>query len=224
MTEKTLHFDALRAYLNLLEKNIARRGDVSRKEHFARMLIAKLQDEDVNPVSYRVAVNSLLDALPTEYKGDAVSVAREFFPFLVSDIKSVAAMMQSGSYRGFSAGNGVIGDSDIKCIEGLIDQSAGQALTARQSALHGKYLACLAKLGLEEGVMAIRGKMSRLLLNLTCNQVVTHVLYRTALDGILPKLSSEKTRQYFLLVAREFYYFLTEDPNAPAMVNVMDSE
>ena len=162
--------------------------------------------------------------MPTEYKGDAVSVAREFFPFLVSDIKSVAAMMQSGSYRGFSAGNSVIGDSDIKCIDGLIGQSTGQALTARQSALHGKYLACLATLGVEEGARAIRGKMSRLLLYLTCKQEVTHVLYRAALDGILPKLSSEKTRQYFLLVAREFYYFLTEDPNAPAMVNVMDSE
>ncbi len=224
MTEKTPHFDALRAYLNLLEKNIAKRGDVSRKEHFARMLIAKMQDDMVDPVSYRVAVNSLLDALPLEYKGDAVSVAREFFPFLVSDIKSVAAMMQSGSYRGFTTGNSVVSDNDIKCIDRLIGQSEGQMLSQRQSELHGKYLACLAKLGMEEGVAVIRGKMSRLLLYLTCNQMVTHVLYRSAIDDVLPQLSSEKTQQYFLLVAREFYYFLTADPNAPAMINVMDSE
>src|ERR1039457_227421 len=126
MTKNIPHFDALRAYLNLLEKNISKRADVSLKEHLARLLISKLQDESVDNVSYRIAVDSLLESLPAHYKTGAIRVARGFFPFLVSDVRSVVTLMKTGSYRGFSGSNTAVADSNIKSMADLITISEAQ--------------------------------------------------------------------------------------------------
>jgi hypothetical protein len=219
MTKNIPHFDALRAYLNLLEKNISKRADVSLKEHLARLLISKLQDESVNNVSYRIAVDSLLESLPAHYKTGAVRVAREFFPFLVSDVRSVVTLMKTGSYRGFSGSNTAVADSNIKSMADLITISEAQIFSDQESVLYDRYLACLGSLGTEASDMTMRARISKALLYLTRDIDVTPVLYRSVTDSVLPILTSEEARQYFLSVSREFYYFLTESPDAPAMIN-----
>ena len=220
MTKNTPHLDALRAYLKLLEKNIPKRAEISIKEHFARLLISKFNDKPVNHASYRIAVDSLIESLPANYKANAVLVAREFFPFLISDVKSVAAMIKTGSYRGLTGSNTVINDSNIKGIDDLIRTSEGAVLSDRESALHRKYLDCLRSLGAEDNVLIMRGKISKVLLYLARNKTVTGNHYRSVIDSVLPMLKLEETRFYFLSVSREFFYFLTEDPNAPDMVKV----
>jgi hypothetical protein len=220
MTKKTTHSDALRAYLSLLEKNASKRADVSLKEHFARLLISNLQDHSVNHASYRTAVDSLLESLPGEYQVDAVHVAREFFPFLVSDVKAVVAMMKTGGYRGFSEGNAVVDDSNIKTMNDLITRSETQKYSAQQTAAYDKYLACLDSLGGEEKSIAKRGRIAKALLYLIRDKDVTPANYRLVIDSVLPMLTTEEARLYFVMVAREFYQFLTRNPNAAAMVYV----
>jgi hypothetical protein len=219
MTIHTPHFDALRAYLNLLERNITKKADVSLKEHFARLLISQLHDEPVNNVSYRIAVDALLESLPADYKTDAVRVAREFFPFLVSDIRSVVAMMKTGSYRELLGSNTAVADSNIKSMADLIAISEAQIFSDQESALYDKYLACLGSLGTEAGEITIRARISKSLLYLTRDIDVRPDLYRSVIESVLPILTSEESRQYFLLVAREFYYFLAESPDAAARIN-----
>lgn len=219
MTKNTPHVDALRAYVNLLGKSIPKRADVSLKEHFARLLISKLQDESVDNVSYRSAVDSLLESLPAQYRTDAVRVAREFFPFLASDVRSVVTMIKAGSYRGISGSNTAVADGNIKSMADLIAISEAQVSSVRESALYDKYLACLGSLAIEASDMTMRARISKALLFLTRDINVTPVLYRSVTDSVLPILTSEATRQYFLLVAREFYHFLIESPDAPAMIN-----
>jgi hypothetical protein len=223
MTTDKSHHDALQAYLNVIEKNVSKRADASLMEHFAHMLLSKLPDKPLSPDSYRAAVDSLLESLPPEYKRDVVIVARELFPFLISDIKSVAAMMKAGGYSGFTRKDAAIDDGAIKSMSDLIAVAEGHKFTNRESALHGKYMTCLGSLGLEESVIAMRGRISKALLYLVRNNEVTPVHYRKAINSVMPILSSEETRLYFVLVAREFYYFLTGDPKAPEMIKANEA-
>lgn len=214
------HTDALRAYLNLLEKNVSKRADLSLKEHFARQLVSTLNDESVTPASYRRAVDLLLDALPGEYKADAVLVAREFFPFLVSDIKTVVAMMKTGGYRGFSEKSSVIIDENIKSMPDLITISGGQAYSDERIALYDQYQTCLRSLGADENAVAMRGRIAKALLYLSRDTDVMPGQYRAAIDSTMALLTTEDARLFFVLVAREFYHFLTANPDATGRVNV----
>ena len=222
MTRQTPHSDALKAYLNLLDKNGSKRADASLKEHFARLLISKLDDKPLDQATYRAAVDSLLESLPGDYRNGLVTVAREFFPFLISDIKSVVAMMKTGSYRGLPGKTAIIADREIMDIDDLIRKCEEQALSDHESLLHRRYIDCLRSSGTVESTIAMRGRISRMLLYLTRNCAVTGCHYRAVIDTILPMLRREEARFYFLSVAREFFYFLTEDPDAPARLNLSD--
>jgi hypothetical protein len=218
MTPNTPHFDALRAYLNLLEKNISKRAEVSLKEHYARLLLSKLHDDSIDNVSYRIAVDSLLESLPEDYRTDAVRVAREFFPFLVSDVRSVVSLMKTGSYRGSSGSNSALADGSIKSMGDLIAIAEAQMFSDRESALYEKYLSCHRELGTKAGEIEFRARISKALLYLTRDIDVTPALYRSVTDSVLPILTTEEAREYFVRVAREFYYFLTGSPDAAAMI------
>lgn len=218
MTPEAKHSDALKAYLNLLKNNGIKRANISQSEHFSRQLLSKLNGQIVNQAAYRAAVDALLESLPENYRFSAVSVAREFYPFLMSDVKSVATLIASGNYRGMPDNAGFILDSSIHNIDDLIRIANAAILSDHESALHTQYLTCLAALGAADNIIDTRGKISKVLLYLTRNLTISGNNYRSILDKILPMLTLEETRTYFMGVAREFFYFLKEDPKAETRV------
>lgn len=220
MAAELPHADTLRAYLNLLRNNGTKRSIVSQSEHLARQLLAKLSNHAINHVSYRAAVDALLDSLPESYHSSTVTVAREFYPFLMSDIKSVANLMTSGNYRGTPDSSGFLLSSDIRNIDDLIRTADKSTLTEQESAIHKQYITCLTALGAADDIIDTRAKISKTLLYLSRNLTINGKNYRSILNQILPILSLEETRLYVLRVAREFFYFLTEDPDAAAMVKL----
>ncbi len=213
------HADALKAYLNLLEKNATGPADFSLKEHFAQELISHLPGGTLTPPSYRVAVDATLASMPPEYKNDAVQVAREFFPFLLSDIKTVAAMMRTGGYRGFAEGNSGINGNNIKTMGDLIAKAAEQTYPSHQTAAYGLYLATLRAKSFEAGSIAMRGRIAKALLYLHGDKDIASGNYRPAVDSVMPLLASEEARLYFVQVAREFFHFLGKDPAAQSRIN-----
>ena len=169
MTTETTHTGALKAYLNLLKNNGMKRASISQSEHFSRQLLAKLNGHAVNQYSYRVAVDALLSSLPEHYRASAVSAAREFYPFLMSDIKTVATMMTNGDYRGVPDGPDFELDSNIGNFDDLILAAEAATLSPQAFALHAQYLICLTSLGASTQTIDTRGKISKILLYLTRN-------------------------------------------------------
>lgn len=212
--------EALKAYIQLLKKNENKKSDISRSEHFARLVIAKLGEQTINAASYRDAVNLMLNSIPDIYRPHATSTAREFYPFLTSDLKSVALLMSTGNYRGIRETGVVAFDINIKSIDEMLKVTEAAVLSERELAIHNRYLAYLATLGIAEQAINTRGRISKMLIYLTRDMSITNNSYSALLDRMLPLFSHEETRKYLISIAREFYFFLIKDINAPAQASV----
>ena len=220
MPSSKTHTDALVAYVSLLEKNGSKQVDLSLKEHFARLLISQLTSEALSNSTYRTAVDSMLVSIPAEHKTHAVQVAREMFPLLLSDVKAVVALMKTGGYRDFSKSEAPGANTGVNGLKDLIKAAQLQVFSSRQIALHEKYEAALFGLGADDEVIALRIRVSKTLLYLTRDKDVNPAQYRVVIDGVLPLINWEKTRLYFVTVAREFYHFLTADQNAQNQISM----
>lgn len=223
MTTSNSPSEALAAYLKLLQKNSTSRVDMSLKEHFAQQLIANLPRGTQTPATYRLAVDAMLDSLPPEYKNDAVLVAREFFPFLMSDVKSVVALMRSGGYRGFASINNVLTDNNIQNIQTLLSKAMAQAFSSQRISVYDKYLATLRARRVPEMAIAMRGRLAKILLYLCHDRDVAPSQYRAAVDSVIPLLPKDEARMFFVLIAREFYHFLIMADDAPTKIRVDSS-
>ena len=213
---------ALEAYLSLLSKNNTSTTDYALKEHFAQEIVAHLPVGELTSALYRKAVNDTLTDMPIEYKKQAVQVAREFFPFLQSDLKGVAAVVQSGGYRGFSEGDasGVQTQQRIRTMPDLIAVAAAHAHPPAALETHDKYVAVLRAKGLDAEAAAMRGRIAKALLYLCRGKTINSDLFKTAIDKVMPALTNEPARLFFILVAREFYHFAVNNPRAPEGVKV----
>jgi hypothetical protein len=220
MPTKDTHADALKAYLNLLEKNATNRKDLSLKKHFAQQLLSVMGAGSLTPATYRIAVDTMLNSMPGEYSEDAAIVARELFPFLMSDVKSVVAIMQAGGYRGFTESAAIAEALDIKGMQDLMALAATTTQPSPRIALYKKYQECLATLGADKSTIAMRCKIAKVLLHLIRDKEITPVQFRSVVDIVMPLITAEDARLFFVHVAREFYHFLTADPNAEASVDI----
>ncbi|MEO8102170.1 MAG: hypothetical protein ABI790_06575 [Betaproteobacteria bacterium] len=219
MSTNKSHADALKAYLNLLEKNATNPADYSLKEHFVEQLITNLHNKSVTAETYRQAVDELLSSMPPEYKKDAVLVAREFFPFLMSDVKAVAAMMQTGGYRGFAEAGGAVTQQRIRTMADLVTVAGNHTYSNQHTASLDQYLGSLRSHELDGDAVAMRGRIARTLLYMSRDKAITPEQYRSAIDRIMPALTTEAARLFFVVVAREFYHFLTLNPAAALGIN-----
>ena len=209
------HIEALKAYLNLLEKNATNQADFSLKEHFAQELLSNLDDGDLTPATFRRAVDTMLGSFPPEYKKNAVQVARELFPFLMSDVKAVAAMMKTGGYRGFAEAGGAVTQQRIRTMADLIEVAGRHSHSSQFTASHETYVAALRTRGLEEDAIAMRGRIAKALLYMSRDKTISADQFRSAIDRTMPALTTEEARLFFVVVAREFYNFLMANPDAP---------
>ena len=220
MTPSETHADALKTYLSLLEKNAINRKDLSLKKHFAQQLISFLKPGPLTPATYRVAVDAMLDSLPGEYSEDGAIVARELFPCLMSDVPSVVAIMRAGGYRGFTESAALANELNVRGMHDLIALATTTTQPSQRIALYKKYQERITVLGGDKNTIAVRCRIAKVLLHLLRDKEITPVQYRSVVDVVMPLLAAEDARQFFVHVAREFYHFLADDPNAGAGVDL----
>lgn len=220
MPPSETHADALKTYLSLLEKNAINRKDLSLKKHFAQQLLSFLKPGPLTPASYRTAVDSMLDALPGEYSEDGAIVARELFPCLMADVPSVVAIMRAGGYRGFAENAASTNSLDVRGMHDLIALAATTTQPSQRIAYYKKYQECITVLGADKSGIAVRCRIAKVLLHLLRDKEITPVQYRAVVDAVMPLLTAEDARLFFVHVAREFYRFLTQDPDAGTGVDL----
>jgi hypothetical protein len=203
--------DALNAYLRLLEGKGAEPAALQQRKALALHLIPLLMQQPMEGDYYRACVEKVLPGLDHQLRPAFLAVAREYFHFWVGDIKSIAIMNASNGYD-ISAIAAAVPADDLKAMWASLDQerfgiTETWAIKAYASALRGE--------GADKSVVDTRVKLVKLLLTrLRDVHEKDARSYRAAVDSTSALFGTNETRQLYLIVVREFFYFWTGDPDA----------
>lgn len=198
---------ALTAYLNLLKNKGAATAIITRRKHILRHLLSGLEslsgsqmvDDDAG---YRQVVDGTVDKFPDDQQLEIITSAREFHPFWIGDLKTIARLNAADALS--------LESTQVDLRGSLVDMF--QRLDAdpwsgeRPPSLNG-YLSRLAESGAEDAVMDIRERLLTLLLYIIRHAEPTPLAYRAGVDAMLTLFSKEDTRRLFIEMAREFFYF-----------------
>lgn len=206
--------EALSAYQAILQQHGYAMAAVYKRTHIARCLIQHM-DANLPPGdAFRAAVDAVLPTMPDSPSRDlCVLVAREFYPFLISNIKAIAFMAATDGYRAKEAPPGQPGP---RSIDEAIQAAEASPMDETELSVHTQYIQHLAAAGLKDSAIVNRTRIARLLMFSTRGVTRSGASYRAAIDRLVPLFTKEDTRTYFLAVAREFYVFLTGKPGEPS--------
>lgn len=222
MTKTNREHDAFNAYLRFLESKGAIAGSLAQRRDLLLKLLPLLADQPMDGNAYRDQIEVALQHLERTGWPAFLTVAREYYYFWASDIKSIAAMHAGGGYD-------IVHLPDRVPLEGLeslwksIDQEKFELaetwpLKAYASALRDE--------GAEKLVVETRCKLVKLLmvrLRTAGSGARDAHSYRIAVDSTIPLFALRETRLLFLIVVREFYYFWIGDPEAAGHI-VLDAQ
>ncbi|QNM98335.1 hypothetical protein [Chitinimonas koreensis] len=209
---------ALTAYLNLLKNKGAATSVLTRRKHFLRHLVTALEQyadsligED--DAGYRRAVDDTVARFPLEQQFEIITSAREFHPFWIGDLKTIARLHAADALS--------LEQAQVDLQGGLIDMFArlDQDPWSRQAhpSLEG-YIALLAEQGASDAVRDIRERLLLLLLYVIRHAEPTPTAYRAGVDAMLTLFSKEDARRAFIEMAREFFYFWNGfNPGTPSL-------
>lgn len=199
---------AVSAYFKLLEKKGAKSGMLYKRSLFLDKLIQLLAGKDINMSVYSNAINSLMKDTPAETWHDCLSTAREFYPFWTQDIKSIAAFSLHGGFD-VQPQKWVPEPTTLKSLTDRLESEKFDAADARQLKL---YASALKDKGANKLLLDTRLNLAKILLmQLKGAPVGDARVYRTAVDFTLPLFKADETKQLFLFVIREFYFYWVGD-------------
>lgn len=194
---------AINAYLKFLQNKGAPSGKLYKHSLFLDKLSPHLTKKTLIRADFSAALNATIETIAAEDRIESLSIAREFYPFWMQDIKAIAA---------FNANYGF----DVATIQWKPLPSSLNALTksidsmqfgeAETKSLHTYMLAMLEN-GAEKTVVDTRSKLAKVILvRLRDAPAKNNKAYRMAVDMILPLFTVNEIKQLFLTVVREFYY------------------
>jgi hypothetical protein len=206
---------ALEVYIKLLTgKGFGPDTFVSRV-NFLNKLMPLLANKELNGISYRVAIEALMDSVAEEDWPESLVIAREYYPFWANDLKAVAQMSKNTPV-------------DTLPIDWQPKQVALSALwhtvdeqkfdTTDSWALKG-YTKALRFENADQTLIDTRLKLAKILLvRLRDAPEKSNKAYRTTVDATLPLFEVKKNRRLFLVVVREFFHFWAGNPDAERFV------
>ena len=198
---------ALNAYLNLLKSKGAATAVLNVRKHLLRHVISALEIEagrhrNDDDGGYRYAVDSVITTFPDEQQVEIINAAREFYPFLVGDIRTIARLNAADALTLETLTVDISG-SLADMFERLDRDSWSRTLPNSLV----QYLDLLANQGAEAAVMDMRERLLTLLLYIIRHSEPVPTAYRAGVDAMLTLFSREESRRLFIDVAREFFYF-----------------
>ncbi len=215
MANTDREFRALTAYLKLLTNKGAEQVHLEQRKQFLLQLIPLLAEQGQSLEIFKQHVDAALQGVEKTQWPFLQIVAREFFPFWVDDIKTIAALHASGGYE-LAPVVAQVPTEDLKTLWANMEK-AQFSVTEKWSLK--AYTTALKAEGAKPGVVETRVRLVKLLL-LQLRRVEDHGgdHYRIAVHGLLPLFELRETRQMFLAVVREFYYFWVGDPDAARFI------
>jgi len=203
--------EAVSAYFKLLKSKGADMKSIGQREMFFVKLIPQLVSKEGSGQVYRDEIETLMDEFPPESWPANLAIAREFYPFWLGDIKAIGHLAAEQGFDlhpvGWMPDSIVLKDLWENIDQEKFETAASWALKSYTSALKGE--------ATSSDIVDTRVKFAKLLLVRLREAPVTQKnAYRIAVDATLPLFELKKTRQLFLVVIREFYYFWSGNPDA----------
>ncbi len=211
MANTDREFVALNAYLNLMSKKGADEANLDQRKAFLLRLIPLLAEQPQDGELYRSSVDEALQGCEKSTWPFLMNVALEYQRFWVNDIKAIAALHAGGGYE-VSPMMATVPTEDLKTIWKSLDKEQF-SITEKWSLK--AYASALRQEGAEQEVVETRSRLVKLLLlRLREVECKDGAHYRVAVHATIPLFDMKETRDMFLLVVREFYYFWMGDPDA----------
>jgi len=202
--------EAISAYFKLLEKKGAKSGMLYKRSLFLDQFIPLLKNQPLERSSYSKAIEKIIKTIPADIWHDSLNTAREFYPFWMQDIKSIAAFSRQGGF-------------DIQPLKWQPQPTSLKVLTdalktakfdATESRHLSAYQQALMDKGANQQLLDNRLNLAKiLLLQLKGSPTDDARIYRVAVDVTLPLFKIDENKQLFLLVIREFYQYWIDNPD-----------
>lgn len=215
--------EAISAYFKLLQNKGAKSGMLYKRSLFLDQLAPLLADKRLERASYGKAIDTLMKSIPADIWHESLNTAREFYPFWMQDIKAIAAFSLQGGF-------------DVQPLQWKPVQTTLKSLTNRLKTENFAvaetrhlmaYSQALKDKGADKLLLEMRVNLAKILL-LQLKDAPTGDLrvYRTAVDLTLPLFKIDETKQLFLFVIREFYYYWVdnEHPETNIVQDALEDE
>lgn len=163
--------------------------------------------------SYGKAQQALLKIEEGIDRQQQLNVSREFYPFLMQDMKSIARTSET---YGMDLNSIQFKSLPPSLSWSEIDTLNQESLSPQENILIRDYSIDLEKQHLQQAEVQAKVKLAKLmLLRLRDIPIKNNIAYRMAVDVTLPLFNLEEIKQRFLEAIREFFYIWIEksDPN-----------
>lgn len=203
--------DAAIAYLTYLLSKGASRASLEQREKVLAHLDLYINPIPNNGIAYREAVEHCLAKVEKPEWPFYLTVIREYFMFWTGNTKLIATA-EKFEVLDPDPSHWQTLQVDLKTIWARLDK---EKFDLAETKMLAAYQQALQKNGLQKPVANTRVKLAKLLmLKLKGSASRAPKLYRKAIDATVPVFELKETRNLFLLVVREFYYFWISDAKA----------
>ncbi|WP_269532321.1 hypothetical protein [Chitinimonas sp. BJYL2] len=218
---------ALEQYCEELKRRGLSNKQLTLARHFLRHLISTLRDLPQDGTGYRKAAELTLRNFPEDVQ--FVDLIRDFYPHWSGEAPDTSGQATSSpaprpatsASAGGAATLGGNSGSGLQAALGQMDADPWSHASLAQLERHThqlkslvRYAEELRKLGLEDANVHARIKLIKLLLYTIRDMVQNTDNYRTGVDQVLAYITQQERWQVFVTLAREFFYFLANDPEA----------
>lgn len=212
---KTREKEAINAYLKLLQSKGASSSLLHKRSLFLDKLSVKLGDLVQDGNEYRLLVEEMVESMPPDDWHDCLTAAREFYPFWVKDIKTIATLNLNS---GFEV-KPIDWKPDLVSLKNLTDSLETEKFDTSENWPLKAYAQALRHEGADQALVETRVKLAKIILmRLRGAPDKNNTAYRTTVDLTLPLFTIKQNRRLFLVVVREFFHFWTGNPEAASMV------
>jgi hypothetical protein len=207
--------EAISAYLKLLQTKGAVTHLLYEHSLFLDKFAEKLAGKALGRAGFSAALDAVMETIPTDDWHISLNIAREFYPFWMKDIKTIANF---NLHYGFDV-DSIQWKPLATSLKSLMDSLDKVELEDVEIYPLYAYQLALRHNGAEKTLVDTCVKLAKIiLLRLRDAPVKNNKTYRTAVDVTLPLFRIKETKQFFLIVVREFYNFWSENPDAANMV------
>lgn len=215
MTIEPREQQALEVYIKLLTNKGFGPDTFVPRINFLNKLIPLLVGKDLNGRVYRAAIEQVMDTVEEAAWPESLTVAREYYPFWMNDLKAVALLSKISTVDALPIDwqpmHIELSDLWQTIDTEKFDTTDSWALKAYTKALRNE--------NAEQLLIDTRVKLAKVLLvRMREAPDKNNKCYRTTVDATLPLFEVKKNRRLFLVVVREFFHFWAGNPDADKFI------
>ncbi|MDK2125525.1 hypothetical protein [Parachitinimonas caeni] len=202
---------ALNQYIEALRARGVATKSLTLARHFLRYLLSALKDQPQNGNGYRRAADETLRNFPDQPQ--LVEFVRQFFPYWSGEVD-----LESGPDSIGLNSNQNLSEAFMKMES---DPWSSATITSLERQLHllrslARYEEQLRQAGINEENAKARARLIKLLIYSIRDSAQNTDTYRAGVDEMLKLFKDTEKWHVFVGLAREFFYFLAHDSDAPS--------